>query len=172
MRHLAIAIVAVASTASADTPRTTVLGDLAGDIGGGNGGFVIGLRPELVLAHYADRDLEKGFGIGIAGDLTRQGGAGLLGGSLEVVRFRDAYRFEPSLGIYERLADHATGGMASMYVGLRADPENPPWEAHLGLRLVARTDRDETTVALLAQVDPILFSRFAAAMVFAMVPHN
>ncbi|HEY1548199.1 MAG TPA: hypothetical protein VGG28_10275 [Kofleriaceae bacterium] len=172
MRFVLLAVIAVASTASADTPRTTALADVAGEIGGGNGGFVIGLRPELMLAHYSDRDLEHGFGIAAAGELVREGGAGLLGGSLEVVQFHDLHRFEQSLGIYERLADHSTGATASIYVGLRADVENPPWEAHLGLRLVARSDRDETSVALLAQLDPVLFSRFAAAMLFAMVPHN
>jgi hypothetical protein len=165
MRTLAI-LVALAATARADT-----LVDVAGEIGGGTDGFVFGVRPELVLAHYADSGRERGIGIGVAGELLRAGGHGLLGGSLEFVGFRHELRLEPSLGLYERLADDAVGASASVLVGFRAGGEAPPFEGHVGVRLTGRSDRDESAIELTAQLDPVFLAKVAVGAILAKHAH-
>jgi hypothetical protein len=169
MRSLAIVLL-LAVSARAE-PRNAALVDIAGEIGGGTDGFVLGLRPELVLTHYADIDLDRGDGIGIAGELVRAGGHGLLGGSLEYVHLHHVLRIEPSLGAYDRLADGKLGVTASLLVALRAGEESPPWQAHVGLRLTGRVDGDESAIELTAQLDPVFLERFVTAFGLALAPH-
>jgi hypothetical protein len=165
-----VAVAALAGSARADPPHTIELFDVAGLIGGGTDGFVLGVRPELVVARVVEPGgwaQNSGFGIGVAGELDRIGGYGLVGGSIGLVRLHEYRWLEPALGLYDRLATNTPGASASMYVGARtaAGPK-------IGLRLTGRVERDQQSIELAAQIDPLFLARVGDGFVRAFTIHN
>lgn len=121
------------------SPRTYVLLSLPLLLGGtglGDGGFVYGLRPELLISRVPTapdgNTRGTGFGCGLYGELLRWDGNSTLGAGLTCVAYLDGFGIAPSIGLAKGLAtmDPDAGELAmtaGLFVGLR------DWIDKLGL---------------------------------------
>jgi hypothetical protein len=181
--RLAIALlVLVTATVHAEPENetiTTPVIDLPFVIGGGNDGFLIGARPEILLGRVTmPRDWidgMRGVAVGVMGEVNRIGGHTVVGTGLEVVRLYRRVRIEPSVGIYDRI-DEARGITASLFAGLHVDDRSKPWEQSLGLRLIGRVDTEganqTTSVELAFQIDPTMLAAIGDGFLHAFMIHN
>jgi hypothetical protein len=160
-------------------PITTALIDLPFVIGGGNDGFLIGARPEILIGRVTlPRDWSdgmRGVAVGVMGEVNWIGGHAVVGTGLEVVRLYRRVRIEPSVGVYDRL-DEARGISASLFAGLHLDDRSQPWEQSLGLRLIGRVDTEganqTTSVELAFQIDPTMLAALGSGFLHAFMIHN
>jgi hypothetical protein len=181
--RFAIALLVLVPAAVHAEPRndtiTTPLVDLPFVIGGGNDGFLIGARPEILLGRVTLpmdwTDGMRGVAVGVMGEVNWIGGHTVVGTGVEVVRLYRRLRIEPSVGVYDRI-DEARGITASLFVGLHLDDRSQPWEQSFGLRLIGRVDTEgasqTTSVELAFQIDPMMFAALGGGFVRAFTIHN
>jgi hypothetical protein len=182
MRFAIALLVLVTGTVHAEPdnePVTTPLVDVPFVIGGGNDGFVIGVRPEILIGRVTlPRDWDdgmRGVAVGVMGEVNWIGGHTVVGTGLEVVRLYRRVRIEPSLGVYDRV-DEARGITASLFAGVHLDDRSHPWEENFGLRVIGRVDTEganqTTSVELAFQIDPTMLAALGGGFLRAFMIHN
>jgi hypothetical protein len=124
-----------ARIAAAEEPREVELRErltqfsaplVLGGTNEGDGGFVWGLRPEVVTSWTVERGFSadrtfSGLGLGGYAELLRANGSTIAGAGLTFLRCTQPFAVAPSVGIYHRWGEGAdpTGIAASLYAGLR-----------------------------------------------------
>lgn len=129
----------------------------------GDGGFVYGLRPELVIARLRD---DAGFGLGLYGELLRWSGDTTLGVGLSLVHYLGALAYAPSVGLAKRTVDGAREDVVSagLFLGLRHRSALRVLDFPLGVRVDGRFGRDgsgERAVMVTVCLDLAILSVFA-----------
>jgi hypothetical protein len=171
-RAVSIALVcAIVTTARADDPppsKTYAMFSLPLLLGGtsrGDDGFLIGIRPELVIARLAaradDDEVKAGHGIGVYGELLRANGSMLTGGGLTYVPYRaSGFTVAPSLGLYHRYTGTLipdNGVTASLFLGWRRQIAGiTVLDFPFGIRVEGRFGYDgdqERSIVIAAQLD-------------------
>jgi hypothetical protein len=164
-------VCATATTARADDPppsKTYAMFSLPLLLGGtsqGDDGFLIGTRPELVIARLAARDddeeVKAGHGIGVYGELLRANGSTLAGGGLTYVPYRaSGFTVAPSLGLYHRYTGTPipdNGVTASLFLGWRRQIAGiTVFDFPFGIRVEGRFGYDgdqERSIVIAVQLD-------------------
>jgi hypothetical protein len=136
---------------------------LLGGTNQGDGGFVYGLRPELVIARLED---DAGFGLGLYGELLRWSGDTTLGAGLTFVHYLGALAYAPSVGLAKRSVDGAREDVVSagLFLGLRHRSALRVLDFPLGVRVDGRFGRDgsgERAVMVTVCLDLAILSVFA-----------
>lgn len=175
-RGLIVALVCVSGSTARAQPAPSDAGKrstyamfslplLLGHTSQGDGGFLIGARPELVIARLAvvddDEDHKAGPGIGVYGELLRSNGDTEIGGGLSYVRYRaGGATVTPSIGLYHRYIDKEisdNGVTASLFLGWRRQIGGlTPFDFPMGLRVEGRFGVDgsqERAIVIAADFD-------------------
>jgi hypothetical protein len=132
--------------------RTLVSAPIAGGLTFSPMKLAFGFRPEIVIARTQARSLDSvgpGWGLGPYAEVefnassSSNGNAIVWGGGLTAIRYGRQIAVAPSVGGYTHAGD--TGVALGLFVGLRGDRDDGPFDEPVGLRIDGRLGTGSST---------------------------